>query len=256
MLSRWRLIDSGNCDPSFNMALDEAIFHFIQDRKSSPTLRFYGWNKTSLTIGRFQRTNSINFPYCKKIGIPIIRRPTGGRGVLHQEELTYSFSAFNEGVFSHGLFQTYYQISKALITAFKSLGIDVEFCESKRSVERQQTPFCFNLVSYSEITYRGYKIVGSAQKRTKKAFLQQGSIPYTIDNEKLKNIFNDHKVSMIETPTLMDLTFEFNLETLKTSICKAFERFFDITFIKATPSPEELTLAEKLATTKYKNLVS
>ncbi|MCX7913706.1 MAG: lipoate--protein ligase family protein [Thermodesulfovibrionales bacterium] len=255
MPSKWRLIDSGSCEASFNMALDDAIFRFVRDGESIPTLRFYGWKRTSITIGWFQRMDLINLLYCKERDIPIVRRPTGGKALLHQDELTYSFSALNENPFSRGLFQTYYSLSQALIAAFKLSGIEVELYESKDTSADQLTPLCFRTPSYGELTFKGYKIVGSAQRRTERGFLQQSSIPFFIDSEKLKNIFNLSKDISLKIPTIKDLAPKLTLESLKTNIFVAFERIFNVVLVPSSPTEEELALAERLAYTKYKSLL-
>ena len=87
----WRFIDSGNCSPAFNMALDEALLEWHSEGKIPPTIRFYGWNPPTLSIGYFQKVEKeIDMEAVKKYGLGFVRRPTGGRGVLHDQELTYS----------------------------------------------------------------------------------------------------------------------------------------------------------------------
>src|SRR5690348_12155486 len=87
----WLFIDSGNCSPSFNMALDEALLEWNSQGNIPPVIRFYGWNPATLSIGYFQRMEKeINIEAVKEQGIGFVRRPTGGRAVLHEHELTYS----------------------------------------------------------------------------------------------------------------------------------------------------------------------
>lgn len=101
-MTTWRLIDSGPCDASYNMALDEAIAVFVRRGRSCPALRLYGWETPSVSLGSFQKLDDIDEEYCSHENIPVVRRPTGGRAVLHGDELTYSFSSKNEGRFSRG----------------------------------------------------------------------------------------------------------------------------------------------------------
>ncbi len=87
----WRFIDSGYCPPAFNMALDEALLDWHSEGKIPPTIRFYGWNPPTLSIGYFQKVEKeIDLEAVKRHGLGFVRRPTGGRGVLHDKELTYS----------------------------------------------------------------------------------------------------------------------------------------------------------------------
>jgi lipoate-protein ligase A len=100
MTDRWRFIDTGLCTASYNMALDEAIATAVKRGNSPPTLRLYGWDRPSVSVGYFQNVCDIDSDYCIKKGIPIVRRPTGGRAILHDGEITYSFSVKTDtGVF-------------------------------------------------------------------------------------------------------------------------------------------------------------
>jgi lipoate-protein ligase A len=101
IVSEWRLIDSGPGDAFYNMALDEAIATGVRKGAAAPTLRLYGWDRPSLTLGCFQKTADINIEYCRSHDIPVVRRPTGGRAILHGDELTYSLSAKLTGSLFH-----------------------------------------------------------------------------------------------------------------------------------------------------------
>src|SRR5512135_1825792 len=123
----WRLIYSGPCGASYNMALDEAVATLLRKNGFPPTLRLYGWDRSSLSLGCFQKTSDVDIDYCKTNNIPIVRRPTGGRAILHGDELTYSFSArTDEGPFSKGLLDSYKKISAAFHLAFRKIGICTE----------------------------------------------------------------------------------------------------------------------------------
>jgi len=101
MNDSWRFIDSGNCEASFNMAIDEAIAISVRKGDVPPTLRLYGWDVPSVSIGCFQKIRDINVEYCGEKNIPIVRRPTGGRAILHYQDITYSFSTKTDfGLFS------------------------------------------------------------------------------------------------------------------------------------------------------------
>ncbi len=175
----WRLIDSGPQDAFYNMALDEAIASAVRENVSPSTLRFYGWTLPSISIGCFQKTDNLDLGYAFLAGIPVVRRPTGGRGILHGDELTYSFSSPNEGAFAGGLFESYQALSAAFSLVFSRLGLLIETQKRKHAPGR--SPLCFQSASFGEITVGGKKIIGSAQRRRRNGFLQQGSIPLNID---------------------------------------------------------------------------
>ena len=91
MKTKWYFINSGPCSPSFNMALDEALLDWHSEGKIPPVIRFYEWNPATLSIGYFQQADKdINLDAVKEQGLGFVRRPTGGRAVLHDSELTYS----------------------------------------------------------------------------------------------------------------------------------------------------------------------
>ncbi len=250
----WRLIHSGSGDAYFNMALDEAISNQVQKGMANVTLRLYSWEKPSVSLGSFQNSQHIDLLYCIEKDIPVVRRPTGGRGIYHKDELTYSFSAPYDGIFSGGLFTAYYQLGIAFKSAFKSTGIDVSMALTKRSRSGIKTPLCFKSASYGELSFQGKKIIGSAQRRFKKGFLQQGSIPFSVDCESIKKIFKVQDDSCIDFVGIKDLVKDFNPDTFIANIQRAFEENFNITFVLSQPSSGEIDLAQKLVWQKYQPL--
>ena len=254
-MTEWRLVDSGPCAASYNMALDEAIATEVRKRNAPPTLRFYGWETPAVSLGSFQKIADLDLPYCVSHNIPVVRRPTGGRAILHGDELTYSFSAGNAGFFSKGLLDTYRQLSTALKSAVDMLGLNITMKterESGRTLAR--SPLCFKSTSYGELSYRGRKLIGSAQKRWKDGFLQQGSIPYTIDEEITRSIFNvapssDLRDGMIG---LREALPDLDAKQFKEAIRISFEETFRIRFRCSDPSPEEIHLARELEARQYR----
>ncbi|MCX8069164.1 MAG: lipoate--protein ligase family protein [Thermodesulfovibrionales bacterium] len=248
----WRFIDSGNCDAYFNMALDEAIALSVIDNKQPPTLRLYGWERTSVSLGAFQKYSDINIDYCNSQNIPIVRRPTGGRAILHDNELTYSFSSKNEGFFNQGLMGSYRIISEAFIRAFFRLGIDVHMRDRRTSgKELIKSPLCFNSVSLGEISFQGKKLIGSAQKRWRDGFLQQGSIPFIIDYDKSAIVFKQSRDTISEFAEVSKIDSSLSINSLKEAIVKGFEEYFEVDFEYQSPSPMELELTLSLLEGKY-----
>ncbi|MBI4823624.1 MAG: lipoate--protein ligase family protein [Nitrospirae bacterium] len=249
-MSEWRIIDSGDGDAFYNMALDEAISASVRKGNAPPTLRFYGWAKPSLSIGCFQGTKDIDSDYCKEKDIPIVRRPTGGRAILHDKELTYSFSSRSVGVFSDGLRDTYKKISSALSIAMERLGIQSEMQDSF-SGSYARSPLCFQSSSYGELSFNGRKLIGSAQRRWNDGFLQQGSIPYRIDYAKIKRIFPNTTLHRRQEIPLIQLYKPDNVTTLKDAIRESFEMLFDVKFIRSNPIQKEEVSAQELLSEKY-----
>lgn len=253
---KWRLINSGACSAYYNMALDEAIAIHVKEGKAIPTLRLYKWDRPSVSLGCFQKNADVDMVYCADAGIPIVRRPTGGRAILHNKELTYSFSIrTNNEFFSKGIFDSYKKISRALYLALQKVGIKPEI-KMERNTSRQKikgSPLCFQSTSYGELTIEGRKMAGSAQKRWNDGLLQQGSLPYLIDIPLIHKVFRlkDMRAEDFVMTGLMDVLPALKEETLMESIKKAFEEVFGIDIISAHPSEGEEALALRLQEEKY-----
>ncbi len=255
MREKWRLIDSGPCCASYNMALDEAIATAVRERTQPPTLRFYGWESISLSLGCFQNVSGIDLAHCDARGIPIVRRPTGGRAVLHDRELTYSFSCRTEsGPFSKGLLDSYRRIGGAFNLALARTGIS---CKARNERERGTvlagSPLCFRTSSVGEILADNRKVIGSAQKRWSDGLLQQGSIPYFHNLEEMCRVFGIDETTAMDAGAagVMEMAPRLSEEEFKRIIREAFEETFEIRFVQSGPSPGEVSLARRLEREKY-----
>jgi lipoate-protein ligase A len=252
MTDRWRFIDTGACRASYNMAMDEAIATRVKKGNSAPTLRLYGWDRPSVSIGYFQKISDINRDYCTENKIPIVRRPTGGRALLHDYEITYSFSVKTDsGVFSMGLLDSYEKISKAFGLALSKIGLASEL-KLRREPHRCRSPFCFQSTSYGEITISSKKVIGSAQKRWPGGLLQQGTIPFIIDEDEVAKVFRLKSSEIGKKFTgLKKILSDLNIESFKNAIRASFEDTFDTRLISSFPSHEEVSLAGELEVRKY-----
>lgn len=260
MTDGWRFIDTGPCKAAYNMALDEAIATAVRKDHAPPTLRLYGWNTPSVSIGCFQKINDIDSDYCIEKHIPLVRRPTGGRAILHSNEITYSFSVkTTSGIFSKGLLDSYKKMSKAFCLAFSKIGLtpEVKLLKETRHTSlitrHSRSPLCFQLASYGEITIHDKKVIGSAQKRWTDGLLQQGSIPCVIDNDEMAKVFrlgSVHKLLGALTG-LKEIIPELTIDELKNAIRTSFEETFDTRLIPSFPSHEEVSLAEEFEAKKY-----
>jgi lipoate-protein ligase A len=237
------------------MAVDEALARFVREGKSPPVLRVYEWTGPSVTIGCFQKMDSINLSYCAETEIPIVRRVTGGRAVLHDQELTYSFSApTGNGPFADGLINSYKKISRAFCRAISMFGISPE-ARTVRIPEAGtvRNPLCFHSASFAEITIENRKIVGSAQKRWRDGLLQQGSIPYSFDEEKTKRVFDIRgPVKLGERMTgLKELLPGLDIGRFREAVKVSFQEVFQTTLVPSSLSREEHLLARELENLRY-----
>ena len=248
----WRLIDDIPRKAFFNMALDEAISESVKNRLSPPTLRLYLWSEPSVSIGYFQKTSEINVEYCEGKGYPIVRRSTGGTAILHDSEITYSLSARTDiEPFRKGLLQNYMAISNALVSALRQFNLNAEISKSKN--RGQRAPLCFKTSSYGEISVNGQKIIGSAQRRYKECFLQQGTILFDLNERELIRVIRQKSgasdVSEIGTITKFDPSV--TVKNLKNTLKNSFENIFNIQFALEGPTEFEMNLAGKLEAEKY-----
>jgi lipoyl(octanoyl) transferase len=254
--AKWRFIESGRYDAFENMAIDEAISSSVRKGLSPPTLRIYGWKTPSLSIGRFQKTAGLDLDYCRTHDIPFVRRPTGGRAVLHDDEITYSFSAPSTGIFSDGLFDSYRRIASAFDLFFRELGLTAEIRRARNSGDaRGGSGACFLTTSFSEFTVEGKKIIGSAQRRWVDGLLQQGSIPLLVDIVMMRVVMNlPTGAGKIPFVGLKDLLPELRAELLGVKIRTAFENAFGISFSSSQLTREEEADADVLKNARYRSL--
>jgi len=182
-MTTWRYLDTGPAPGAVNMAMDEKLLAEAVKGCAVPILRFYTWDPPAVSLGRFQEVaSSVNLAACRKHGIDIVRRITGGRAVLHRHELTYSVIApVDNHLFPNDVLGTYKVLASGLLAGFVRLGVPAEMVspsgERAGMVNRDRSePACFSSPSWYEILVHGRKIVGSAQRRLAGAFLQHGSI--------------------------------------------------------------------------------
>ncbi len=175
----WRVIDFQRYNAFENMAIDEAIFRETIKNKKPPTIRFYGWHPSAVSIGYFQDIKKeVNVENCRTAGVDIVRRLSGGKAVFHCAEVTYAVIACNtEESFPADILGTYKIISNCIARGLADLGIEAVLAETGRSLH--DTDFkacCFSMPSRNELLVSGRKICGSAQMRSGGGFLQHGSI--------------------------------------------------------------------------------
>jgi len=165
-----------------NMARDEYMFQLCHESKCG-FLRLYAWERPSFSTGVSQKADkALNLDFIKANGCDYVRRITGGKTVLHDHEITYAVASSEDLFFrEHDLHQSYLLISRVLVQAVRSLGVEADLSQgSPAELSRSHNP-CFSFPTPNEIEVHGKKIIGSAQKRDKQALLQHGSIPLTMN---------------------------------------------------------------------------
>jgi lipoate-protein ligase A len=181
-LSTWRLLNSGEKDGATNMAIDEAVLHGVAEGCSPPTLRFFTWQPACLSLGQAQPFADVDLEACHRLSVDIVRRPTGGRAIMHVDELTYSVTAREDEPRVHGgIVESYRRLSEGLLAGLLQMGLPVRQVERPEDHDRDAGPVCFEVPSNYEIVFDGHKLVGSAQVRKGGAVLQHGSLPLVGD---------------------------------------------------------------------------
>jgi lipoate-protein ligase A len=186
------------------MGIDLVLLNSCENGLAPPTVRLYGWQTPTLSIGKNQNIDKeINLNRCRDLGIPVIRRPTGGKAILHGNEITYAIAApAKHSKFMGGIGDSLKTIGRALIYGLEELNISgstLNEGDYSSPPENKNSPACFASLNKFEILVDGKKLAGSAQKRTRKAFLQHGSILIDLDAELFISLLNvDDKNSSTE----------------------------------------------------------
>ena len=184
----WRVLTAEIADAPRNMAIDEFMLSWAQNN-GLPIARFYQWQPAALSIGYFQRyQKEVDEDACLRRGVDWIRRPTGGRAVLHQHEITYAVAlpAGLPGV-PQGILPSYRWLSQGLIRGLNALGVPAQIAPGQR-LDGPASAACFDSPSRYELTASGRKIVGSAQVRRSGTLLQHGSILLDFDVDLLLDV--------------------------------------------------------------------
>lgn len=265
---QWYFINSGPCSPAYNMALDEALLDWHSQGEIPPVIRFYEWNPATLSIGYFQQVHKdINLEAVKKQNLGFIRRPTGGRAVLHDQELTYSVIVTESYPnMPETVTEAYRVISEGILQGFRLLGLDAYFSvpETKEQLDDLKKPksaVCFDAPSWYELVVEGKKVAGSAQTRQKGVILQHGAILLDLNEELLLSVFNfataeakeKMRKKLPEKAVAMNLFVDtpFTIEQCVNAFSKGFETALDIELIPYELTEQQTQYVEQLMQNKY-----
>ncbi len=272
----WRLVPFHRYPPRENMAIDEAIFREVQRSGGPPTIRLYGWLSPAVTIGHFQHIDrEIDLDACRKGGVTVVRRPTGGKAVYHDDDLTYAvIAAENTSLFPPTILETYRVISQCLVRGLHNLGVEAILAAEGREPWKEPVmesgkgspdASCFSVPSLHELLVKRRKICGSAQMRSRGVFLQQGSLLMNFDPEKTCDVTLPHweprarQVQALRekvTSLYEHLPRSVTGEDVCKSFIAAFQTGWQVSLAEGSLTPEEEKLKDHLVATKYKDLAA
>ncbi|PWU01325.1 MAG: hypothetical protein C5B53_03030 [Candidatus Melainabacteria bacterium] len=249
-----RFIACGSFDAASNMAIDEAILEAHLEDLVPTTLRLYQFSPPTVSIGYSQKLNAETQNKISSNGFALVRRPTGGRAVLHQNDLTYSFvgssrlsdSAAGDGILSESVIGAYKQICQGLICAFRQLGFELEIGNS-RSLGSDRID-CFQATTVADLHYQGRKLVGSAQVRRRHAVLQHGSIILNQPQELMSALTGeDQNGQSTHHANLYELAGRIvSIAELETALRSGFEQAFSIKFVPSPLTDKETEICQNL----------
>ncbi len=265
----WRLlIETEPRSGAANMALDQAIALACAAGESLPTLRFYRWQPPAVSLGRHQALADVDPAVIAEHGYDLVRRTTGGRAILHIDELTYSVAApTTESRVAGGVMDAYLRLSNALLAGLQRIGVLADKAAGDVRVGPDVSAACFEVPSAYEITVQGRKLMGSAQSRRAKYVLQHGSLPLRGDITRLIDVLvlqaeeraqlrqqlTDHACTLATALGVADDDPVIGFDQVAQAMVQGFATTLNLSFKRATPTSQELQTAARLIREQYAN---
>ena len=260
----WRLIITSPNAGSWNMAVDEALLLSVGKGESLPVLRLYSWKPACLSLGYAQPVGDVDVTRLASHSYDVVRRPTGGKAILHTDELTYAVIApENEPRLAGGVLESYQRLSQALLLALRLLGIEAQSKSDSIAPIPQngRNPVCFEVPSHYEITFAGKKLIGSAQARKKEGVLQHGSLPLYGDLTRIVQVlvFPDKSQRHLASERLLQrattvqecLGRKISWQTASQAFVAGFRQQLNLAFEISALTPMEQSRAAELLVSKY-----
>jgi lipoyl(octanoyl) transferase len=250
---------------AWNMAVDEAIACAIAANQAPPTLRLYSWQPPCLSLGRHQAITEIDMSRCAAQGVDIVRRPTGGRAILHTDELTYSVIATpHDPLVAGAVLDAYHKLSFGLLQGLRSLGVQASEAPATNRAGSDVSAACFEVPSAYEIMAAGRKLMGGAQCRRANWVLQHGSLPLVGDITRIVDylqLSSDieraalRKTLAAHATTVQELLgCEIAFVDAARAMAQGFAEALDIGFVPGVLSQAETESARDMMQEKYGNM--
>ncbi len=252
-------------DGACNMAIDSAILEAVAARDEPPTLRLYGWAPFCLSLGYGQRSRDVDVAALKARGWSLTRRPTGGKAILHGDELTYSLCLPLDHPLARGdVITSYRRLSVGLLAALQCLGVAADARPQGASPRYADLgPVCFEMPSHYEISVGGRKLIGSAQLRRRGGLLQHGALPLRGDLGRICDVLaydseetrSAQKASLRQkAATLAQVSGAASTwSRVAEAMAAGFARAFDLDLIPGSLSTAEIERADALLAERFAN---
>ncbi len=270
MSESWRLVqEPARATGAANMALDESMAAWVAQGRVPSTLRIYGWSRRTISIGRFQSASDLDLAATQAQGVEVVRRPTGGRALLHAEEVTYALALPRDhALVSGGVLEAYRHISQGLAAALDHLGLQADPLTSRQIPPTPHSAACFEIPSAYEITVGGKKLIGSAQCAREGYVLQHGSIPLAGSQAALVHFLDlehaarealgrriDRKSTSLawQAATVSGASQEFSWTDVVDALVRGIGNGLGVELIEAHIDPREMEAAGALIRHKYAN---
>lgn len=256
----WRYLDTGSLPGALNMAIDQAILGLHANGKVPPTLRFYQWTPPAVSLGYCQKNHNLDMAACQRLGIDVVRRPSGGRAVLHLGEITYSVIAGAGDGIPAAVSAAYRLICDGLVQGFSLLGIEAHV--GGGIMKPPQVDICFLRGVLGSILYRGRKFVGNAQTWHASSMLQHGSIILLPQIEALVSLWHKNADSpeVLRNRLAERMTSVQEIlgrlpenEEVKAAIREGITRGLGVRFEAGDLTADEIALAQDIATNQKEN---
>jgi len=263
-LTKWRFLMTPPSAGDWNMAVDEAILEAVGRGDVLPTLRLYAWVPPCLSLGYAQRFADVDRNRLAERGWGLVRRPTGGRAILHTDELTYAvIGPYSDPRLSGSVLESYQRLSAALLKALSLLDIPAQVNEVVTNERNAKGPVCFEVPSNYEITVNGKKLIGSAQARRKEGVLQHGSLPLygnltriikvLVYSNEAKRADAESRLRVHATTAAEILGQPLTWDTAAKAFKAAFTEVLNLELSTGDLTPSERSRAAELDTEKYAN---
>ena len=257
----WRLVLPGDGPGAYHMAADAAVVESIRAGTSGPMLRFYRWTPACVTLGKFQPAEgNVQLENCRRLGVEVAKRPTGGRAILHDREVTFSIILAETDLpgSGSGVMDSYRVLGAALVDGLQRLGLPAELVDRHARVRGADAevmsaignPACFAAKARCDLMVNERKIIGCAQLRRGGVILQQNSLPVSIDFPMWEQVFYRADWQNVMEEGAVDLSTAAGRvipeAEVVAALCEGFRTVLGAELVVGTLTPEEEARARAL----------